>query len=47
LLGQLWDSEKDGQPTPLADGDDINGGCQDCNIDPIDPDDEDAISAAF
>ncbi len=43
LLGQLWDSEKDGQPTPLADGDDINGGCQDCNIDPIDPDDEDGV----
>ncbi|MCA2618575.1 MULTISPECIES: PEP-CTERM sorting domain-containing protein [unclassified Microcystis] len=40
LLGQLWDSEKDGQPTPLADGDDINGGCQDCNID---PDDEDGV----
>ena len=38
-LGELWDSEEDGQPTLLADGDDINGGC-DCGIN---PDDEDGV----
>lgn len=38
-LGELWDSEIDGQPTYLANGDDINGGCN-CGID---PDDEDGV----
>ena len=39
FLGYLWDTETDGQPTPLADGDDLSVGCDLCE----DTDDEDGV----
>jgi hypothetical protein len=40
-LGRLWDTEPDGQPSPNADGDDLNGGCSQFACFP--PDDEDGV----
>jgi hypothetical protein len=39
-LGELWDTERDGQPTLRADGDDRTGGCAQCSS----PDDEDGVT---